>query len=90
MVTEFFVRLLSAFARKRVQKCASKMMQLDDYILRDIGLTQKDVVNCMASPAHMADGCLPARRSENLDTHAAAAKTAAAAQAAPPAGGLAA
>ena len=50
MVTQFFTWLLSGFARKRVHKCASTMLQLDDHLLRDIGLTQNDVLNCMSKP----------------------------------------
>lgn len=67
MVTDFFVRLLSAFARARVRKCASKMLQMDEHLLRDIGLTQSDVMHCLASQPHKAGGCLPGRRSENLE-----------------------
>ena len=88
MVTQFFTWLLSGFARRRVHKCASTMLKLDDHMLRDIGLTQNDVLNCMSKPGHMADHCLPARRSDNLETVAPAAR--ATAQAAPPSGGLAA
>ena len=94
MVTQFFTWLLSAFVRKRVQKCASKMLQLDDRLLRDIGLTKSDVLNCMSKPGHKAERCLPARRSENVEAPAVAAEavaqTAASRQAAPPAAGLAA
>ena len=79
IVTQFFTWLLSGFARRRVHKCASTMLKLDDYMLRDIGLTQNDVLHCMSSPTHMADHCLPARRSQNLET----AVTAPNAQAAP-------
>ena len=68
MVTQFFTWLLSGFARRRVHKCASTMLTLDDRMLRDIGLTQNDVLHCMSSPTHMADHCLPGRRSDNLDT----------------------
>ncbi len=87
MLTQFFTWLLLGLARRRVHKCASTMLKLDDRLLRDIGLTQNDVLHCMASPTHMTDHCLPARRGDNLETPAPAAT---AAQAAPPAGGLAA
>jgi len=86
MVTQFFTWLLASFARRRVHKCANTMLKLDDYMLRDIGLTQNDVLHCMSSPTHMADHCLPARRSENLESAPAAANR----QATPPADGLAA
>ncbi len=85
MVTQFFTWLLSGLARKRVHKCASTMLRMDDRLLRDIGLTKSDVLNCMSSPSHMKDHCLPARRGENLDKPAA---TAGAAQASQPADGL--
>jgi hypothetical protein len=84
MVTQFFTWLLSSFARKRVHKCAHTMLRLDDHLLRDIGLTKTDVEHCMASPQHMTDGCMPARRSQNLETAAAVAKLAADNQASPP------
>lgn len=90
MVTRFFTWLLAGFARRRVHKCASTMLKLDDYMLRDIGLTQNDVLHCMSSPTHMADHCLPARRGQNLETPATAPAAAANPQAAPPSGGLAA
>jgi hypothetical protein len=77
MVTQFFTWLLSSFARTRVHKCAHTMLRLDDHLLRDIGLTQTDVEHCMASPSHMTEGCMPARRSQNLETAAAVAKLAA-------------
>ena len=70
MVTQFFTWLLSGFARRRVHKCASTMLRMDDHLLRDIGLTQNDVLNCMSKPGHMTDHCLPARRSDNLATAA--------------------
>ena len=94
MVTQFFTWLLSGLARKRVHKCASTMLRMDDRLLRDIGLTKSDVLNCMSSSSHMKDHCLPARRGENLEPPVAAAEaaaqTAASRAAAPPAGGLAA
>jgi uncharacterized protein YjiS (DUF1127 family) len=90
MVTEFFVRLLSAFARNRARSCAHTMLRLDNHLLRDIGLTQTDVEHCMATPSQMTDGCMPARRSQNLETAAAVAECEAKAQASPPADGLAA
>jgi uncharacterized protein YjiS (DUF1127 family) len=90
MVTQFFTWLLSAFARKRVHKCAHTMLRLDDHMLRDIGLTQTDVEHCMASPSQMTDGCMPARRSQNLEAAAAVAECEAKAQALPPTDGLAA
>jgi Domain of unknown function (DUF1127) len=90
MVTQFFTWLLAGFARRRVHRCANTMLRLDDYMLRDIGLTQNDVLHCMSSPTHMADHCLPARRSENLEARPAAAHTAASPQAAPASDGLAA
>jgi uncharacterized protein YjiS (DUF1127 family) len=94
MVTEFFLRLFSAFARARVRKCASKMMQMDEHLLRDIGLTQSDVVQCLSSQPHKAGSCLPGRRSENLENTAAAAdasaRLSANPRAAPPSSGLAA
>lgn len=74
MVTQFFTWLLAAIARKHTRACAHKMLRLDDHLLRDIGLTKTDVEHCMASPAQMADGCMPARRSQNLETAAAVAK----------------
>ncbi len=67
MATQFFTWLLSGFARRRVHKCASTMLQMDDRFLRDIGLTQNDVLHCMSSPVHMEDHCLPGRREENLE-----------------------
>jgi hypothetical protein len=82
MMTQFFTWLLSGLARRRVHKCASTMLRMDDHLLRDIGLTQNDVLHCMSSPSHMQDHCLPGRRGENLDRSAA--------QAEPTAGGVAA
>jgi len=70
MLTQFFTRLLSAMAQARVRRCARKMLQLDDYILRDIGLTQNDVVQCLGSQPHKAEGCLPESRMRNLETAA--------------------
>jgi hypothetical protein len=89
MVTQFFTWLFSAFMRKRVQKCASKMLQLDDRLLRDIGLTKSDVLNCMSKPDHKAEGCLPARHDADPEIPAAAA-AAAASRAVSPADSLAA
>lgn len=86
MVTQFFTWLLSGLARKRVHKCAHTMLRLDDHMLRDIGLTQTDVEHCMASPSQMTDGCMPARRSQNLETAAAVAKLVADKQVSPPGG----
>ena len=71
-MTQFFTWLLAAVARKHTHACAHKMLRLDDHLLRDIGLTQNDVLNCMSKPAQMAEGCLPTRRSENLEIAAAA------------------
>lgn len=86
MVTQFFTSLLSAFARSRARTCGDTMLRLDDHLLRDIGLTQNDVLNCMSKPAHKAEGCLPASRTRNLETAAPAQNPPAAA----PAGHLAA
>jgi hypothetical protein len=90
MATQFFTWLLSGLARKRVHKCANTMLRMDDHLLRDIGLTQNDVLHCMSSPSHMKDHCLPARRGENLDTVPPAAEPVAGAQAASNSGSLAA
>ncbi len=92
MVTEFFVRLLSAFARTRARKYASKMLQMDEHLLRDIGLTRSDVLNCMSAQPQKEGSCLPGRRSENLDRAVTKATVAVSArtQAAPPPGELAA
>jgi len=74
MVTKFFTSLLSAFAGSRTRTCGRTMLRLDDHLLRDIGLSKTDVEHCMATPAHMTEGCMPARRSQNLETAAAVAK----------------
>lgn len=75
MLTRFFTWLLGAVARRHTSACAHKMLRLDDYILRDIGLSQNDVLNCMSKPGNVTEGCLPARRSENLDRIAKTAPT---------------
>ncbi len=75
-MTRFFTWLLAAIARKHTYGCAHKMLRLDDHLLRDIGLTTTDVEHCMASPTHMTERCMPARRSQNLETAAAVAKLA--------------
>jgi hypothetical protein len=85
MATRFFTWLLSAFARSRAPTCGHTMLRLDDHLLRDIGLTKGDVEHCMASPTptHMTEGCMPARRSQNLETAAAVAKLAAESEVSP-------
>lgn len=89
MVTRFFTSLLSAFARSRTRSCGRTMLRLDDHLLRDIGLSKTDVEHCMATPVAMTEGCMPERRSQNLETAAAVAKLAAD-QPASPAQGVAA
>jgi uncharacterized protein YjiS (DUF1127 family) len=65
MITAFFTRLIAAMARARAPHAPRNMLQLNDRMLRDIGLTRADVIDCLSSAWNKQDDFLHARRKRN-------------------------
>jgi uncharacterized protein YjiS (DUF1127 family) len=76
MFTVYLRRLAAAigraFARSpsaRERRVLSTMLMLDDHLLRDIGLTRSDVIECLSSPLDQNSvRFLDARRRRNAST----------------------
>ena len=47
-----FLRWLASQFHSRNRRPVQQLLLLDDYYLRDIGLTRADIVGCLSTPAH--------------------------------------